>query len=80
MKVRVNGIYRHYKGDLYLIVDVARHSETLEEMVIYRGLYENAPLWVRPMELFVAKLDPAKQRVGLEQEWVFEPQEIESKR
>ena len=38
MKVKVNGIYRHYKGDLYLVVDVARHSETLEEMVIYSGV------------------------------------------
>ncbi len=42
------GIYRHYKGNLYELVDVATHSEDLSEMVVYRGLYGDRKLWVRP--------------------------------
>lgn len=42
------GVYRHFKGNLYQLLDVARHSETGEEMVIYRALYGERGLWVRP--------------------------------
>lgn len=42
------GIYRHYKGNEYQLIDIALHSETLEEMVIYRALYGDCKLWVRP--------------------------------
>ena len=47
------GIYKHYKGNLYEVVDVARHSETEEEHVVYRTLYGDYSLWVRPLELFI---------------------------
>lgn len=50
------GRYRHYKGKLYEVIDVARHSETLEEVVVYRTLYTNEngeqTLWVRPLSMF----------------------------
>ena len=42
------GLYRHFKGGLYRVEGVARHSETLEEMVVYRALYGEGGLWVRP--------------------------------
>lgn len=42
------GKYRHYKGGLYEVVAVGKHSETLEDMVIYRALYEGGGFWVRP--------------------------------
>ena len=42
------GIYRHYKGNEYELIDVAVHSETMEEMVVYRALYGEQRLWVRP--------------------------------
>ncbi|HEU0307163.1 MAG TPA: DUF1653 domain-containing protein [Lysobacter sp.] len=46
------GRYRHYKGNDYEVVAVARHSETLEAMVVYRALYGEGGLWVRPYAMF----------------------------
>lgn len=55
--LKIHGVYQHYKGDYYLVEDVAVHSETGEEMVIYRKLYGNGSLWVRPKELFLSEID-----------------------
>jgi hypothetical protein len=46
------GTYRHYKGNLYHVLDTARHSETLEPMTLYRALYGERGLWVRPAAMF----------------------------
>ncbi len=46
------GTYRHYKGNLYEVLGVARHSETEEELVVYRALYDERGLWVRPLAMF----------------------------
>lgn len=46
------GLYRHYKGTYYEVIGVAKHSETLEEVVVYRPLYGERGLWVRPLEMF----------------------------
>lgn len=47
-----SGLYRHYKGQHYHVLEVARHSETEEELVVYRALYGERGLWVRPKEMF----------------------------
>lgn len=52
------GKYQHYKGNLYEVIDIVRHSETLEELVLYRALYESDDfgkdaLWVRPKNMFL---------------------------
>ena len=47
------GRYRHYKGKDYEVIAVARHSETEEEMVVYRTLYGDFSLWVRPLKMFL---------------------------
>ena len=48
-----NGRYRHYKGKEYTVIGVARHSETEEELVVYRKEYDDHGLWVRPKEMFL---------------------------
>lgn len=50
------GRYRHYKGNEYEVIDIARHSETEEEMVIYRQLYGDGSLWVRPLAMFAERV------------------------
>jgi hypothetical protein len=46
------GIYEHYKGNRYEVIDVASHSETLGKLVVYRALYGEWGLWVRPLDMF----------------------------
>ena len=55
-KVQLHRVYRHFKGDCYLVEDVARHSETDEELVMYRTLYGDRSLWARPKQMFLAEV------------------------
>jgi len=62
------GIYQHYKGNSYEVLGVARHSETLEEMVVYRALYNSSEfgfnsLWVRPKDMFLEEVELNGQKV-----------------
>lgn len=51
------GLYRHYKGNMYEVVGTVRHSETLEPMTLYRALYGEHGLWVRPAAMFNGTVD-----------------------
>jgi hypothetical protein len=51
------GRYRHFKGGEYEVIGVARHSETLEPMVVYRPLYNSSGLWVRPYAMFFEQIE-----------------------
>jgi len=59
MDVVIKGIYRHYKckDNLYIVEEIAVHSETLEKMVVYRALYDDCKLWVRPYDMFVGNVN-----------------------
>ena len=53
----IGGIYRHFKGNMYKVLGTAKHSETLETMVIYRALYGDFALWVRPLSMFMETVE-----------------------
>lgn len=57
------GAYRHYKGNTYQVIGVAKHSETEEDLVVYRAQYGESGLWVRPLEMFCEKVDVEGQSI-----------------
>ena len=56
-ELRIGGRYRHYKGEEYTVLEVVRHSETLERMVVYRAEYGEKEIWVRPYEMFLEDVE-----------------------
>ena len=53
----IMGIYRHYKGKTYNVIGIAKHCETLEELVVYQAQYGECQIWVRPKEMFFDIVD-----------------------
>jgi hypothetical protein len=51
------GLYKHYKGGRYFVIGIARHTETLEELVVYQSLYGDYGIWVRPLKMFQEKVE-----------------------
>ena len=76
-ELKIGRVYRHFKGDYYLVEGVADHSETGETYVIYRKLYGDGGLWLRPMEMFLSLVDREKYP-DAQQEYRFELQDIPS--
>lgn len=70
MNIEVGKKYRHFKGKEYEVIAIGKHSETLEEMVVYKALYGNGDVWIRPLEMFTTKLDKEKYP-DIEQEYRF---------
>lgn len=54
-KTLKRGKYKHFKGNEYEVIDVALHSETLKELVIYKSLYGEGKVWARPIDMFLGK-------------------------
>lgn len=77
-ELRIHGVYKHFKGNYYLVEDVAFDSETKEEMVVYRRLYGDGSLWVRNKEMFLSLVDKEKYP-DVEQEYRFELQKAVKK-
>lgn len=57
------GKYEHFKGNKYEVIGVAKNSETMEELVVYRALYGNHDLWVRPLKMFLEEVEVEGRKV-----------------
>ena len=60
MELQLKKVYRHFKGNLYLVEDIATHSETGEKFVVYRALYGSQDLYIRPYDMFISEVDHEK--------------------
>lgn len=78
-QVKQNEIYKHFKGDYYIILEIGKDAETMEDCVIYRSLYEEGKVWIRPLDNFLEEVDH-KKYPNINQKYKFELQEIKSRR
>lgn len=76
-KIVKNSIYKHFKGDYYLVLDVAKSSENGKEYVVYRALYGENELWIRPLDMFLSEVDHEKYP-EIKQKYRFENLTIDS--
>lgn len=74
-ELKIHGVYKHFKGNLYLVEDIAFHSDTTDKVVLYRALYGDGKLWCRPYDDFMSEVDHSKYP-DVSQKYRFELQDI----
>lgn len=77
-ELKIKGIYKHFKGNYYLVEDIAEHTETKEKYVVYRRLYGDTSLKIREYNMFMSEVDHQKYP-NVTQKYRFELQNIESR-
>ncbi len=76
--LKIKGVYKHFKNNYYILEDVATHSETGEKYAVYRQLYGNGELYIRPLDMFLSEVDKNKYP-NVKQKFRFELQNTEKK-
>ncbi len=76
--LKIKGVYKHFKNNYYILEDVATHSETGEKYAVYRQLYGNGELYIRPLDMFLSEVDRNKYP-NVKQKFRFELQNTEKK-
>ena len=76
--LKIKGVYKHFKNNYYILEDVAIHSETGEKYAVYRQLYGNSELYIRPLDMFLSEVDRNKYP-DVKQKFRFELQNTEKK-
>lgn len=76
--LKIKGVYKHFKNNYYILEDVAIHSETGEKYAVYRQLYGNGELYIRPLDMFLSEVDRNKYP-DVKQKFRFELQNTEKK-
>ena len=61
--VEINKIYRHYKGKLYKVIAIGKHTESLDDLVVYESLYDNHQIWCRPISMWEEEIEVNGKRI-----------------
>ena len=76
--LKIKGVYKHFKNNYYILEDVAKHSEKGEKYAVYRQLYGNGELYIRPLDMFLSEVDKNKYP-NVKQKYRFQLQNTEKK-
>jgi hypothetical protein len=77
-EIQIASVYRHYKGKMYYVMNLAEHTETYETMVVYHSLYGEAEIWTRPLDMFMSEVPEDVEENPTGQTYRFEVMDYDS--